>query len=60
MTFVPPYTGKQIDVDRLTASTITDDDLDSLRAELRHYRERPAAVDVPPGEPMAPRAVPPR
>ena len=30
--------GEPVDLDQLTASTITDDQLDSIRAELRHYR----------------------
>ncbi|TXC99042.1 hypothetical protein [Streptomyces sp. ISID311] len=30
--------GEPVDLDQLTASTITDDQLDSIRAELRRYR----------------------
>ncbi|MEV0438443.1 hypothetical protein AB0I84_11055 [Streptomyces spectabilis] len=38
---------ERVDIDRLTASTITDDQLDDIRAELRHYRNMSPAW--PPG-----------
>ncbi|MBX7551571.1 hypothetical protein K1Y78_26900 [Streptomyces sp. tea 10] len=38
MTTSCQYTGERVDVDALTASTITDDHLDAIRAELQHYR----------------------
>ncbi|MGW0764443.1 hypothetical protein [Streptomyces sp. NPDC002676] len=40
MTTSRQYTGERIDLDPLTASTITDNHLDAIRAELRHYRDR--------------------
>ncbi|MEW1659766.1 hypothetical protein [Streptomyces sp. NPDC093707] len=43
MTALCQYTGERVDVDRLTASTITDDQLDAIRAELQHYRARDEA-----------------
>ncbi|MEU2558471.1 hypothetical protein ABZ626_03850 [Streptomyces longispororuber] len=38
--------GEKVDLDHLTASTITDDHLDALRAELRHYRNSDATLSM--------------
>ncbi|MFE2842538.1 hypothetical protein ACFXKS_03085 [Streptomyces scopuliridis] len=45
MTTSRQYTGERIDVDPLTASTITDNQLDAIRAELRYYRARYEAAN---------------
>ncbi|WP_153450681.1 hypothetical protein [Streptomyces smaragdinus] len=42
------YAGERIDVAPLTASTITDDQLDAIRAELQQYRSRDTAGELPP------------
>nr|WP_171053095.1 hypothetical protein [Streptomyces marianii] len=60
MTTSRQYTGERIDVEPLTASTITDNQLDAIRAELAHYRAggegaNPAAVSgTPPTTAPAP------
>lgn len=50
MTIPPQYTGERVDVDRLTASTITDNHLDAIRAELRHYRARAEKTNATTGD----------
>ncbi|MGW6238405.1 hypothetical protein [Streptomyces sp. NPDC055094] len=45
MTTSRQYTGERIEVDPLTASTITDNQLDAIRAELRYYRARDEAAN---------------
>ncbi|MFE2034309.1 hypothetical protein ACFXBB_13840 [Streptomyces scopuliridis] len=45
MTTSRQYTGERIEVDPLTASTITDNQLDAIRAELRYYRARYGAAN---------------
>lgn len=45
MTTSRQYTGERIDVDPLTASTITDDQLDAIRAELGFYRATDEAAN---------------
>ncbi|MFD5430210.1 hypothetical protein [Streptomyces sp. NPDC127084] len=46
MTTPRQYTGKRVDINRLTATTITDDDLDAIRSELHHYRATDTADDA--------------
>ncbi|MCZ4098269.1 hypothetical protein [Streptomyces sp. H39-C1] len=46
MTTSRQYTGERVDLDPLTASTITDNHLDAIRAELRHYRNRDEATNA--------------
>ncbi|MFJ3229897.1 hypothetical protein [Streptomyces sp. NPDC086787] len=60
MTTSRQYTGERIDVGLLTASTITDNQLDAIRAELAYYRSRderanhPTVSGIPPTTDQAP------
>ncbi|MFE9770689.1 hypothetical protein ACFYOV_03185 [Streptomyces sp. NPDC005931] len=50
MTTSSQYTGERVNADALTASTITDDHLDAIRAELQHYRASDGAGNAAPAD----------